>query len=229
MYKKWINLLIDINLFRGIDIDELNNILGCLMPSVYSYRKKENIVNSGDRFNGIGIVLSGEVLITKDNVFGERVIMSKLKEKDVFGEIVAFSGNGKWPATVIASTDCEVMFLPPDNIIGTCPRACSGHKLMIQNMLMIVSKKALNLNKKIEYLTMKTIRNKVSFYIFEQHLKNKQFSFMMPLSRNELAEFLNVTRPSLSRELVKMKEEGIIDFYKSSFKIIDIEKLKSYV
>ena len=229
MYEKWIGTLKDIKLFKGIDLDDLNNILACLMPSIYSYKKKENVVNAGDKFTGMGIVLSGEVLIAKDNVLGERIIMSKLKEKEIFGEIVAFSGNDKWPATVIASTDATILFLPPENIIGTCPRMCSGHRLMIQNMLMIVSKKAINLNKKIEYLTMKTIRNKVSAYLFEEYLKKMQLSFMLSLSRSELSEFLNVTRPSLSRELVTMKNEGIIDFYKSSFKILDIEKLKKYI
>jgi Mn-dependent DtxR family transcriptional regulator len=52
---------------------------------------------------------------------------------------------------------------------------------------------------------------------------------MISLKRNELAEFLNVSRPSLSREMIKMKDEGIIDFYKSSFKIIDIERLKKSI
>jgi DNA-binding transcriptional regulator LsrR (DeoR family) len=49
--------------------------------------------------------------------------------------------------------------------------------------------------------------------------------FNMPMNRQELAEFLNVKRPSLSRELSNMQKEKIIEVYRSSVKILDMEKL----
>lgn len=48
----------------------------------------------------------------------------------------------------------------------------------------------------------------------------------MPMNRQELAEFLNVKRPSLSRELSNMQRDGIIDVYRSSVKILDMERLR---
>jgi CRP/FNR family transcriptional regulator, dissimilatory nitrate respiration regulator len=229
MYTKWQNSLIRVELFRNIEVDELNKILTCLRPNIVSYRKKEYITIAENEFTGIGIVVEGEVIVTKDNVAGDRVIMSKLNEGDSFGEMIAFSDNDKWPATVIASTDCTVLFLPSEKITGNCPSMCMGHKLLIQNMLKIVSQKALNLNRKIEYLAIKSIRAKISTYLLEQYNVIGQSKFMIPLKRNELAEFLNVSRPSLSRELIKMKNEGIIDFYKSSFEIINLGVLKASI
>ncbi len=229
MYTKWLNSLMKVKLFTNIEINELKSMLNCLRPNEVSYKKKEYITIAGNEFTGIGIVVEGEVTVTKENAAGDRVIMSKLNEGSIFGEIIAFSDKDKWPATVIASTDCTVLFLSPDKIVGNCPRMCIGHKLLIQNMLKLISQKALTLNRKIEYLTIKSIRAKISTYLLEQYNIIGKNKFMISLKRNELAEFLNVSRPSLSRELIKMKDEGIIDFYRSSFKIIDLEALKASI
>lgn len=229
MYIKWLNTLKRVKLFKNIELDELNGMLNCLRPKVISYKKKEYITIAGNKFTGIGIVACGEVVVTKENAAGNRIIIEKLKEGNIFGEIIAFSNKDKWPASVIASTDCTILFLLPDKIVGNCPRMCIGHKLLIQNMLRIVSQKSLNLNKKIEYLSMKSIRTKISAYLLEQYNIIHKNKFMVPLKRNELAEFLNISRPSLSRELIKMKDEGIIDFYKASFEIIDFEVLKENI
>lgn len=227
MYEKWIKTLKRVELFKDFEIDELNKMLMCICPKITSYKKKEYVTIAENRFTGIGIVLEGEVIVTKENAAGNRVIMAKLKEGDIFGEMMAFSGYNKWAATVVASTDCTVIFLPPEKIVGNCSNVCRGHKLLIQNMLSLISKKALGLNRKVEYLVIKSIRRKISVYLLEQYNKTERLTFIVPLKRNELAEFLNVSRPSLSREIIKMKEEGIIDFYRSTFKIIDIEGLKA--
>lgn len=226
MYTKWTDSLLKVELFKDIEIDELDRMLMCIGPNMGSYKKKEYITIAEDKFNGIGIVAQGEVIVTKENAAGNRVIMAKLNEGDIFGEMIAFADYDRWAATVIASTDCIVIFLPPEKIIGNCSNMCIGHRRLIQNMLRIVSKKALGLNRKVEYLAIKSIRGKISTYLLEQYNKADELTFMVPLKRNELAEFLNVSRPSLSRELIKMKDEGIIDFYRSSFKIIDIKALR---
>jgi CRP-like cAMP-binding protein len=96
-------------------------------------------------------------------------------------------------------------------------------------MIKIISKKAINLNKTIEYLSVKSIRQKISYYLLDQYKKNKSKNFMLDMNRNELSDYLNVTRPSLSREMANMKEEGLIDYHRSSIKILDIEKLSSII
>ncbi len=229
MYQKWMESFKKIELFKGIEDGELNSVLMCFRPQISSFQRKESIVAEGDRFAGIGIILEGEVTIAKDNAAGDRVIMAKLKENSIFGEVFAFSSSDKWGVSVIATTGCKVMFITPERIIGNCRNMCIGHRQLIQNMLRIVSQKALGLEKKIKYLSMKSIRAKACAYLLEQRSIAGGDRFMIPMKRNELAEFLYVSRPSLSREIIKMKDEGIIDFYRSSFHIMDIEALKSYI
>lgn len=226
MYEKWMKQLTEVKLFKEIEEDELKNILNCLQPSIKSYKKKDIITIEKEELKGIGIILEGAVIVGKETLAGDRVIMSRLGKGELFGEIAAFSADG-WTATVVADTDCTILFFPPQHIVGVCHRMCAGHKKLIQNMLQIVARKALGLNKKVEILSLKSIRKKISTYLLQQYnIKNSTF-FDIPLKRNELAEYLLVSRPSLSRELINMQQEGLIDFYRNTFRILDLEGLKN--
>ncbi len=229
MYTKWLNVLSEVQLFNRMERDDINRLLLCMAPLVSTFKKNEYIIIENDECNGPGIVLNGEIIVSKENAAGDRMILSKLETGDLFGEIFSFAGTNRWMASVSAVTDCTVMFIPADKLYGNCAHQCTSHKLMIQNMLQIVSQKAMMLNKKVDYLTIKSIRAKVSTYLLEEYERCQKLYFIIPLKRNELADFLNVTRPSLSRELIKMKEEGMIDFYRSSFKITDLDALKGQV
>ena len=95
-------------------------------------------------------------------------------------------------------------------------------------MLKVVSNRALMLNKKLEYLSIKSLRGKISTYLLEEQKKEGNTTFQLNLNRNELADFINVSRPSLSRELGKMRDEGLIDFHSTAIKINDFEALKKF-
>lgn len=218
-------MLAKTDLFRNIDKNEIVKILGCSNPSIKQYKKGELITIEKSQFTGIGLVLDGRVTLTKETLAGDRLIISKIKAGDLFGEISAFVDEN-WLETVTARTDCQVMFISPDRIVGMCPHMCTGHRILIQNTLKIVSQKAFTLHKKVEMLSLKSIRNKISTYLLEQYYIEENDTFEIPLKRNELAEYLNVQRPSLSRELANMKNEKIIDFERNVFTVLDPERLK---
>lgn len=227
MYEEWMDVLNKTDLFNNINKEELLGMLYCLSPKIKKYEKNEIISMEGHDIGGIGVVLSGSLTISKDSFDGSRVIISKLLPGDMFGEIAAFSERRLWPATVEAQSEAHVMFMPPEKIVGSCQNACLSHRLLIMNMLKIVSNKAMNLNKKIEYLSIKSVREKICKFLMEQYKKQKSTTLHLDMNRNEMSDFLNVTRPSLSREMSVMKDEGIIDYYRSSIKILDLDKLGS--
>jgi CRP-like cAMP-binding protein len=144
----------------------------------------------------------------------------------MFGEIVAFAGIKLWPSTVYAERDASILYIQPQKVLGICDKACAPHKILISNILNLISNKAFLLNKKVEYLTIKSIKGKLSKYLMEQYKKAGNLTFSIELNREELADFLNVSRPSMSRELCKIRDEGIIEFYRETIKIIDIAKLQ---
>ena len=226
MMKKWLSLLQTMDLFAQIPEDGLQVMLECLRPEIEHYPRNSFIAIAGEPFRGIGIVLSGTVTVVKEDLAGNRNILSLLGPGEMFGEMAAFSGKGVWPAMVMAQTDTTVFFLDPEKIIGNCEQQCISHRLLIINMLKIFSNKALLLNKKLEYLSIKSVREKIATFLLEQHAQTGQSTFLLPMNRNELADFLNITRPSLSREMCRLRDEGIIDFHRSSIQLKDVDALR---
>jgi len=86
--------------------------------------------------------------------------------------------------------------------------------------------KPLIMNNRISYLKVKSMREKLAAFLYEQHQMTGNRTFMIPMNREQLADYLNVSRPSMSRELGRIRDEGVIDFYRSSFTIKDIEALR---
>lgn len=228
MIEEYINIIEKSPLFHGIKRDEIITLLHCLTPKIHSCGKNECIVNAGDTIDKFGIVLEGEAAVLKENADGNRVILSLIKKGDLFGEMLVFSSNKIWPVTVRVESSCKILFLTNSDLIARCGNNCSWHITLLQNFMKILSDKALILNKKVQYLSIKSIRGKICTYLLEQYINTGKNTINLPLNRSELADFLNVSRPSMSREMCEMRDEGIIDFHLSNFRIKDIEALKSY-
>lgn len=221
------SILKECMLFREISQEELSALLTCLDFRIREFVRNDIINMAGEPFDGVGVVLSGQVSVIKENMAGERMVFAILKQGDLFGEMAAFSGNGKWPATIVAQSDCSVMYVPSEKLVGQCSHSCLGHRKLIMNMLGILSKKALTLSRQLEYLSIRNMRARIASYLLEVHRKSGKNTFLLEMNRNELADFLNVARPSLSRELCRMRDEGILDFHRSSVQIKDLVALKA--
>jgi CRP-like cAMP-binding protein len=98
--------------------------------------------------------------------------------------------------------------------------ACEFHHRLIENMVHIIANKNRDLMRKVEVVSKRTIREKILAYLSIQAQSTNQRYFEIPLGRVELAEYLCVDRSALTRELAKMKEEGILDFDRNSFRIL---------
>ncbi len=229
MYREWIEVLKSSTIFKGIETESLNSMLECFKPRMKQYKQRELVVVCGTPFLGIGILASGQVALTRETYSGNRIIMEILRPTDIFGEMVAFSDSKVWPITVIAQEECRLFFLPPDKILGNCPNICPAHSILIRNMLSILSTKALAQNRHIEHLSAKSIRGKISSYLMEEYRRSGKTFLMIPMRRNELADYLGIPRPSLSREMSRMRDEGLIEYERFRIKINNIYKLEKLI
>lgn len=226
MLKDYIKILEKTKIFHSFNENDIEHIINCIMPRIYSFEKGEFIATTGKRCEGLGIMISGEALIYKDNEMGERIIMMKMNPGSVFGEMAAFSQKPIWPASIIAEKSCKIIFLSKEKIMGLCACVCYSHMLLIENIMTILSEKGLMLNQKVDYLSIKSIQGKISAFLLNQYRMTNNNNITLSLNRNELAEYLNLSRPSLSRELSAMKSNSIIDYYLNTFKLIDLQRLK---
>ncbi|MGI6299157.1 MAG: Crp/Fnr family transcriptional regulator [Saccharofermentanales bacterium] len=213
-------------LFKGHTDEQILQLMPCFCPRIQLFRKDEAIAIAGQPQKVFGIVLTGEVMIQKEDYAGNRLIIGIMGPSELIGEVSVYAGTYRWPNNVFATTASTVMFLPYEKISQPCCNVCQSHQLLIGNMLSIVARKAIAMNNRINYLKLRGMREKLAAYLFEQQLQAGSHNFMVPLKREELADYLNVSRPSMSRELSRMRSEGIIDFYRSSFTIKDLDALR---
>lgn len=224
MNEGLLKVLSKCSLFQGISLAEITVLFPGLQPVVRNFHKNDFLALAGERFAGIGILVSGTAAVTKENASGERSILALIGPGDLFGEMAAFSQKMTWPATIVALRDCQTVFLPPEKIVTSSSLDSLAQKQLVINLLHIISEKALHLNKKLEYLGIKTIRGKISAFLLEQ--RDGQRVFTLPYKRHELADFLHVSRPALSREFGRLRDEGVIDFQRSQVTILDEAALR---
>ena len=117
--------------------------------------------------------------------------------------------------TVTAMTDTKLFSMDRKQVL----KLCQTNEEFLINFLEILSDKALILTAKIHSLSRKTIREKImDFLIFESNRQNSKM-VRLPISKKELAERFGVERPSLQRELRKMKDDGLIDYDSGSIEL----------
>lgn len=207
-------------LFKDIGSDCLPRMLACLGAKTIKYDKGEIIILADDRIDSIGIVLDGSVLITREDFYGNRSIISIVKQYEVFGEAFICAGVMKSPVTVTACENCEVMWLQFPKAVHQCPKACEFHGRLIENMMALLASKNYQMHEKIEIASQRNTRDKILTYLYMQAKRAESNTFDILLDRNELADFLYVDRSALSRELSNMKNDDLLDYSKNHFTII---------
>lgn len=190
--------------------------------TISKYNKNDIIAIEGSPCDKVGLILQGSIdvkrILTSNNV----IHMSSLSEGSFFGEIIAFSDTNAYPATIMASSNCEVMFIHKTSFIIFCTKNPDFLDMFLNDL----SNKIIQLNNSIKNLSFSSIRQKLSNYLVTQHTIQKSKFIKLGITKQKLSEMLGIPRPSLSRELMKMKSDGLIDYSKDTIKILDIEALE---
>ena len=211
-------------MFKDIKDDDIKKILNCFCAYEKKYLKGEIIISEGEIAEKIGLITRGTIHLIREDYDGNRTIITKLSENDLFAEAFAFAPCKRvLPISVYAETDCSVMFLDYKKITSTCSVSCQCHVKFIENMLSLIAEKNIMLNRRLGHLSKRTTKEKLMSYLSEQAALSGKRSFSIPFNRQQLADYLSLDRSALSKELGKMKKEGLLDYHKNSFVLKDIE------
>lgn len=221
----YIEILKGCPLFGGICESDLSSLLGCLSATTKRYQKNSYIFMSGDPVRSIGIVLEGAVHVTQEDFWGNKTILAEIGCGGLFAEAFSCAEAEALPVNVLSVQDSHIMLIDYRKIVNTCPRACEFHATLIGNMLGILARKNIMLTRKMEILSRRTTREKLLAYLSGQAIRAGSNIFEIPFSRQELSEYLSVDRSAMSNELSKMRSDGILDFHRSSFKLIASSQL----
>lgn len=210
------------------------------------YRRGEVILHAGDDTRSVGAVLSGAVLIESVGVTGDRAILGRVESGHVFAESYALAGVPLMVDAVCAE-EGEVAFFDITPLVsgditdttGGMPRRPESRKVgdtvvargtggtltdadrvIAARLLTLAARKNLALSERIFCTSPKHIRERVSVYLAGQSARAGSRRFRIPYDRQQMADYLGVERTALSKELSKMRADGLIAFRKNEFTLL---------
>jgi len=210
----------DFPLFQGISSYEIPGLLDCVHAKKSTFKAGELILEEGTRVNAFGLMLSGTGRTIKWDPNGRQVIITMLEPGSLIGVMLAASPGATSPLTVEATSDCTVLMIPFGRVINSCGKNCPKHVKLVHNYICALAEKGLELHERINCLLEATVRNKILTYLTRISVQENTRVFTVPLNRNVMAEYLNVERSALSRELSNMKNDGLIDYHRNNFRLL---------
>ena len=190
-----------------------------------TYEANHILFQEGDECLGLYHIKSGQGIIKNIYFDGNESIIRYINPGDVIGDILLFSNHSHFPATIIAKTKLTLEFIKKDDLLAIIKNDSKIAFLLLNK----ISSQAFDLNNRVKLLSKRSIRSKICYYLLNIYKEKNSLTFTLEYNKEQWADILNIERPSLSRELIKLKKEGIIDYYSKTIKIINIERLKEFV
>ena len=207
-------------LFRGMTETEISNALQVLEAREKNFQKSETLLIAGTITERMGLVLEGSVTIESNDVWGNRTIISHVGKGQVFAETYALLENEPMLVDVTASEGCRILFLRSGRIQSLKSSLEPWILKYVTNLLTISMHKNLILSGRSFHTAPKTIRGRVMAYLNSVSLQKHSREFDIPFDRQQLADYLNLERSALSKELGKMQRDGLISCRKNHFIIL---------
>lgn len=212
-------------LFAGMSEDEIRGCLRCSRTEIAEYQRDERIFCQQDEPKKLFVLLKGAVVICDDSSAGKRSILTTFdRPGELFGEVYLFLNRPGYDHYAQAAVPSSVLRMPKEFLYHTCGEHCDYHARLISNMLSILAQKAYYLNRKLQIVSCATLRQKIAKVLLQNSSADGRVT--LPMNREELADFLNAARPSLSRELMRMQEDGLLRVGKREIFIMDPGRLE---
>lgn len=216
------------SLFQGIPEDKIEELLHREQCRIKNYPKGRFVFLEGDRPNKLFILLEGKVVISQSTMSGKRIRITDIqKPGDMFGEVYLFLEKEAYDMDAQVEETALVLELSHEVFMGKMQGGDELPARLQYNLMSIFAGKAYQMNRKIKVLGRSSIREKIVRYLFE--IQDADGNVRGNLVREEMAEYMNVTRPSLSRELGLMQKEGILEIRGRDIVVVNQEKFEEYL
>lgn len=215
-------------LFRDCSDDEVLRFMTCVMPREQAWAKGQVLHDQDSPLDELWLVLDGRLALTRLGAGGQEVWAGQLARGQIYGQATAFSAGQSDPFALVALEDSRTLAFPAKAFYQQCAHTCSAHQKVIRNMLGDLAAQARDLSRRVRLLSAATLRGKIGLLLLDAAGGTPIGQpFTLPYSREEMADLLAVARPSLSRTLAGLKKEGIIDYDRRLFRILDPVRLEA--
>jgi len=201
-------LLTSANYFSGFCEAELAEIIHSPQTKIGEYQKDQVIHLKDEPCQRMDVILAGRVAVLNLDENGNMLTVNVFGAWESIGENLLFAVRNGYPMTVMAATQVMMLHVERELVVALCQKNADFLKGLLQS----ISEKTMILTDKLTVISLKTVRQRINDYLSHQYQLQQSLVITLGCSKKELAERLGVQRTSLSRELAKMKEAGLLDY-----------------
>jgi CRP-like cAMP-binding protein len=217
MYSVFLNS----SLFKGLRSDELNTLLNSVNHRIKNFNSGEQLAQEGEVVDQAMLLMEGRLQGVMVDLAGNSLKIEELNPPQMVASAFLFGPQGKFPVFLSAKTDGKVLLIRKSDFT----KMLSSDQRVMVNFINILSGKAQFLSGKITFLSLKTIREKIAYYLLERTKGGSECVIPMGQTQTNLADLFGVTRPSLSRSILELENMGIIVWSKDKVVINDLMRL----
>jgi CRP-like cAMP-binding protein len=210
--------------FHGIDKKEAALLLKHVHYQIKTFKKDDIIALAGEQVKNLYIILKGSVSGEIHDYSGNKVKIEDIEAPRPLATAFLFGSNNRFPVTVIANNDVTILSMPLDDFL----KLLHLNSQLLKNYLNSISSRAQFLTQRLNFLSIKTIKEKIANYIL-QKAGDRFHSIELKNTQQELAELFGVSRPSLARVFSEMQKERLIIIEKRTVTILNKEKLNELI
>ena len=216
--KNILDLLKQIDLVKSFDANQLEPLLQAKGNKVNSYERNNIVHFMGDICENLEIILSGEVVVERIDESGKLMTIAEFFDGDILGGNLLFSKNPCYPMTVTAKKPTIILEISKRQLFDLFASSLD----FLKSYLAYISDHSVILGDRIKHYLNQTIRECIISYLDYESKKQESSTIKLTISKKALAERIGVQRTSLSRELAKMRNEGLIEFDKNNRKLVSL-------
>ncbi len=214
--KKYLEFMRQIDLIKSINPEEIESYLSEGSCNITEYGKNNIVHFVGEVCSKLEIILSGKVVIERIDESGNLMTIADFYGGDVLGGNLMFSKNPYYPMTVTAKHTTLILEINKTRLF----QLFSDNHDFLKSYLEYVSDHTVILGDRIKHYVNRTIRESITSYLDYEHKKQNSNIIKLSMTKKALAERIGVQRTSLSRELAKMREDGLIEFTPVSISLL---------
>ena len=121
------DVLFGSRLFNGIRQEDIGCIFHCISYRVVDVKKGQVVVFEDQQVCQVGIVLSGNVDMVKEDIWGNKTLLVRIGKDEMFGETFAWGDDSQSTVTFIANENGKILFMPFNKAMNSCTNACEFH------------------------------------------------------------------------------------------------------
>ena len=185
------------------------------------YTRGTHILSPQDRLDRLGIVMTGRVQILHIFDDGSDSLSTVVNPSGVLGHDLIATETRLAPYHAVAAGPVEILFIPGEAVLspGTLPEEI--RLTIFSRLLALLSQENMKKEYRFAILSRKGLRERILTYLTMQSNKRGTADVTIPFSREEMASYLCVNRSALSHELSRMRQEGILEFRKNRFTLLN--------